>query len=280
MMNSIYETYNNVCSSVSQSVNDAVNGVHNVIDGVNTRVTSVYQDTMNAANNAYESTVNGITSTCSNVKASVISAFNQTTKATIDFLNNNSREILFLGLTATTIAYSPILSALTIGTAVVLRIEIPRMIKEIAMKTFNLIPNPEQSLANRRVVTSFDLGLAAVAAADALILSSFFISTFAIINFLPIIGGVAAGNAIAKWVLNEGERSQMDSDSIEPDQTETEKVEEPVIEADKEIVDVKIEEEQPTVRFRPEPIKVPSPIQADVQYYQQRPSPSAPLLVI
>lgn len=119
------------------------------------------------------------------------------------FLYENRGTLFFIGCSAVTAIYSPLLFFPAAIAGAGIRFEGARKLKELADKYLNKELNPYQ-LHSRydKCVTSLAIAAASVAAFDALALGTFYSTSYMAIAFLPVLGGLAAGDAVAKWAMN------------------------------------------------------------------------------
>lgn len=163
-----------------------------------------YQGATNKIHQAFKITGNAVSDAC-----------HKTTHAVAKFVYENRHEIMYTGFSLTTAYLAPQLFFPTLIVTVILRIEINRYLKEFCSKNLkedkNWMNGPQ-----RPIMTSLDLSFAAIAAIDALALSSVFISTSIVVNALPILGGIAAGSSFAKMVMRRADNYEVEEEKKAP----------------------------------------------------------------
>jgi hypothetical protein len=119
------------------------------------------------------------------------------------FLFRNKETLFFIGCCAVTAHFSPHLFFTAAIVTVILRVEFTRNLKKLADYYLQDERNPYviQPYYNK-CVNALDMTLASVAAVDAVALGTIYLTNSWLVFLLPALGGIAAGNCLAKWGMN------------------------------------------------------------------------------
>lgn len=135
--------------------------------------------------------------------------FNQNCQATVDkvklFIYKNKEALFFIGCSAATAYFAPFLFFPVAIATTVLRIEFSHHLKNLADEYLKEDKNPyklNRYLYYENCVSSLDLIMGTIGAADAIALGTIFMTNSWTIFLLPAIVGVAAGNCAAKLGMN------------------------------------------------------------------------------
>ena len=149
---------------------------------------------------APEKIANFVTDTCN----SVINQCNATANKTKDFILRNKHNIFFIACTATTAFFAPGLFIPTFVATLIIRVEVSRQLKNLAdyyMKE-NLNPYKQTPNYGPEYANSLALTMGTIATMDAIALGTIFTTSSVTIALLPVLGGIAAGNAAAKCAMD------------------------------------------------------------------------------
>lgn len=157
------------------------------------------------AYNTYKKVTDNIHAGVQKVGTAISETTHKTSAAVGKFVYENSNTLLYTGFTVTTAALAPQFFFPAAIVTTILRIEITRFLKEMCEEYFKPEKNPMKGEA-RPIVSNVNLALASVAALDTVALTTLFTSTSIVINLLPALGGVAAGNSFAKMIMRWAEK--------------------------------------------------------------------------
>lgn len=119
------------------------------------------------------------------------------------FLYYHKETIFFIGCSLTTAYFTPHLFFPIAILSVVARIEVARNLKNVADYYLKDERNPYKLNPKYDIcVNSVDITLGTIAALDALALGTIFMTNFWTISLIPALGGVVAGNCVAKFAMN------------------------------------------------------------------------------
>lgn len=125
----------------------------------------------------------------------------ETTKEkTIEFVQRNQKTIFFIGASCVTAYLAPHLFFTAAIATIILRVEFDRRLREYMDTNFKA----ERNLYNLNpfygpsYVSSVDLTMATIAALDAIALGTIFIAGSWTVALIPVLGGLAAGDCLAK----------------------------------------------------------------------------------
>lgn len=114
------------------------------------------------------------------------------------FLYENREAIFFTGCSLTTAYFAPHLFFPSFIITIAARIEFSRTVKEYMERNGYKLINPKfESYFN-----TVDVALGTLAALDAVALGTIFLTNSWTVYLIPAMGGVLAGNTVAKYVMN------------------------------------------------------------------------------
>ena len=117
-----------------------------------------------------------------------------------DFVQRHQGEILFIGCCAITAYFAPHLFFPALIVTVIIRVELKQLAKQYLRDEQN--PYERNPRFGPHYVSVLDLTLGVIAAADAFALGTIFIAGSWTVALIPVLGGVAAGNCLAKMGMD------------------------------------------------------------------------------
>lgn len=128
-----------------------------------------------------------------------------------DTLNDNVDNIIYIGCIGGTAFFAPQLVATSAISSLVVRLEVTRRLRKLAYEYLRDEKNPFlENDRKQKMVSTFDVVLATAGLVDVLVRVAFFITRnpfsnptfYNILLNAPALAGIAAGNSLAKGILN------------------------------------------------------------------------------
>lgn len=188
------------CQVVSDGINSIPRGINNGLKSISNGVHSGRTYVSNGIHRGYKSVTDGIHDGFQRAGNAASSACHKTSDAVAKFVYENSHALLYTGFCLTTAYLAPQLFFPTMIVTIILRIEVTRFLKELAEEYFKPEKNPMNG-PPRPIITHVNLAMSTIAMLDSVALATFFTSSSIVINLLPMLGGVAAGNSFAKLIM-------------------------------------------------------------------------------
>lgn len=137
-------------------------------------------------------------------------AANQTQQACLDtigkieeFLFQNKDRIFFVGCSLTTAYLVPQLFFPTMIGTIIIRVEISRNLKIAADHYLKDEFNPYKKNPNfETCLTTTDMTMGTIAAVDSIVMGILILPSTLTVSLIPVLGGIAAGNCVAKLGMN------------------------------------------------------------------------------
>ena len=186
-------------------------GVSRRLQQVQQRVTDAYQSCRQSVNRQVERVQQFTTATCRSIEESaqqvgrqINSKCQEITERVSNVFEQNKRNFFFIACSITTAYLAPQFFFPAAVVTVIARIELAHFLKKAAQNYFDLKDDNKPYKSNRyeECVNSLDFTLGTIAAIDSLALGTFYLTGYWSVALLPILGGIAAGNAMAKWGMN------------------------------------------------------------------------------
>lgn len=191
------------------SVKNISNQFHPIYEHIEKAVETTQQKITNQTHKIHAFVLNtqhSINQTCHHATRCVSQKCQHTIAKVEGFICQNKETILFIGLSATTAYLHPFLFFPTAIIATAVRIEVARNLKKFFDDNWKDEKNPyknPQYVRYKDCISTLDTVIGAIAAIDSIALATIYSTNFWAISILPILGGIAVGNAVAKFGMNK-----------------------------------------------------------------------------
>lgn len=122
--------------------------------------------------------------------------------AITNWISENQCNLFFVACSMASIYFSPTLTLSAAFLTLVARVEITKVVKSIANDYLKSEKNPYRTHPKFDTISQIDLGIGGLSGLTALGLSTIFSTNYLAVTLLPLLGGAALGNSMAKMIMN------------------------------------------------------------------------------